>query len=242
MRLDAKMLDAKRLDAKSAEGLTGMTGDGMAKDQFVKDQLVPDQPKGAEEEAIASPGQPRLFRISPLIRITLLSLYVALTLPLPFLARVTAASVSPALLGLALAVGGVILFGALSERVILNDGGIQVTYPAWARLIWRRGWSLAWSEIHSLKPRSTGQGGLVYYFLTQAGDQAYLLPMRVAGFGALVAEVQARTEIDTRDVKPLAQPWMYLILLGFTLLLLLIDAWVLALVFSGKLPVEFAAV
>lgn len=184
----------------------------------------------------------QVFRISPLICLTLLSLYVALTLPLPFLARVTAAPISPALLGVALVLGGVILLGALSEQVILDERGIQVAYPAWARLIWRRGWSLAWSEIHSLKPRSTGQGGLVYYFLTQAGDQAYLLPMRVAGFGALVAEVQARTEIDTRDVKPLAQPWMYLILLGLTLLLLLIDASVLALVFSGQLPVEFAAV
>lgn len=178
-----------------------------------------------------------IFRISSLIRITLMSLYAALTLPLPFLANVTQASVSPALLSVGLVVGAVILWGALSERVVLDATGIEVTYPAWAKLIWRRGWSLAWSEVKSLKPRSTGQGGLVYYFLTEAGDQAYLLPMRVAGFGALVREVQAQTDIDTTDVKPLAQPWMYLILLGFTLLLLLIDGWVLATVFSGQLPV-----
>ncbi|PSB60580.1 hypothetical protein C7B79_25230 [Chroococcidiopsis cubana CCALA 043] len=36
-----------------------------------------------------------LFRLSPLIRITLLSLYIALTIPLPFLAKVTAAPVPP---------------------------------------------------------------------------------------------------------------------------------------------------
>ncbi len=180
---------------------------------------------------------PKIFRISPLIRITLLSLYGALTLPLPFLAEVTQASVSPALLSAGLVIGTVILYGALSERVILDETGIEVTYPAWAKLIWRRGWSLPWAEVKSLKPRSTGQGGLVYYFLTEAGDQAYLLPMRVAGFGALVREVQAKTDIDTTDVKPLAQPWMYMILLGFTLLLLLIDSWGLAMVFSGQLPV-----
>ena len=61
-------------------------------------------------------------------------------------------------------------------------------------------------------------------FLSKEG-KAYLLPMRVAGFAKLVREVQAKTGIDTTDVKPLAQPWMYLILLGFTLLLLLVDAW-----------------
>ncbi|HTL88131.1 MAG TPA: hypothetical protein VL134_01935, partial [Leptolyngbya sp.] len=75
-----------------------------------------------------------------------------------------------------------------------------------------------------LKPRSTGQGGLVYYFLNQSGE-GFLLPMRVVGFARLVNRVQAETGIDTTDVKPLSQPWMYLILLGFTMLLLLIDAW-----------------
>lgn len=184
--------------------------------------------------------QPRTFRISPLIRITLLLLYVALTLPLPVLAQVTEAPISPPWLAGGLVVGGIILLGALSEQVVLDETGIAVTYPHWARLIWRRGWQLNWAEIHSLRPRSTGQGGLVYYFVTAAKDRAYLLPMRVAGFAALVRQVQARTGIDTRDVRPLAQPWMYLILLGLTLLLLLVDGWVLAMAGSGGFPASMA--
>jgi hypothetical protein len=47
----------------------------------------------------------------------------------------------------------------------------------------------------------------------------------VVGFARLVKLVEAHTGIDTTDVRPLAQPWMYLILLGFTLLLLLVDGW-----------------
>ena len=164
------------------------------------------------------------FRLSPLIRITLLSLYVALTVPLPFLAKVTAAPISPAFLWAGIGVGAIALYAALSERVILDDREIKVTYPGWVPRFFRKGWSLLWSEVQALKPRTTGQGGLVYYFLSKEG-KAYLLPMRVAGFAKLVREVQAKTGIDTTDVKPLAQPWMYLILLGFTLLLLLVDAW-----------------
>jgi hypothetical protein len=49
--------------------------------------------------------------------------------------------------------------------------------------------------------------------------------MRVAGFAQLVRQIQSKTGIDTTDVYPLAQPWMYLTLLIFTLLLLLVDAW-----------------
>jgi len=40
--------------------------------------------------------------------------------------------------------------------------------------------------------------------------------------------VQAKTGIDMSDVRPLSQPWMYLFLLGLTLLLLLMDAWTIA--------------
>ncbi|MBD6617544.1 hypothetical protein FNW02_17350 [Komarekiella sp. 'clone 1'] len=168
-----------------------------------------------------------IFRLSPLIRITLLSLYIALTVPLPFLSQVTAAPVSPALLWAGISVGLIALYAVLTEQVIVDDQGIQVTYPAWVPRFFRKGWILPWSQVKELKPRTTGQGGLVYYFLSQE-EKAYLLPMRVAGFARLVQIVQAKTGIDTTDVRPLAQPWMYLILLGFTLLLLLVDGWAIA--------------
>lgn len=175
-------------------------------------------------DSATSPTENRIYRLSPLIRLTLLTFYTALTLPLPFLAEVTAAPVPPVVLGIGLGVGALALYGALSEQVILDGQGIRVTYPGWVRWIWRKGWSLNWDDIQALKPRSTGQGGIVYYFLSQSGT-GYLLPMRVAGFADLVQRVQAKTGIDTQDVRPLAQPWMYLFLLTLTVLLLAVDAW-----------------
>ncbi|WP_353931375.1 hypothetical protein WJM97_01880 [Okeanomitos corallinicola TIOX110] len=165
-----------------------------------------------------------IFRLSPVIRITLLTLYISLTIPLPFLAEVTQAPTPPTLLWIGIAIGFVGLYAVLTERVIINDQEIKVTYPVWVPRFFRKGWSLSWSDVKSLKPRTTGQGGLVYYFLSQDG-KAYLLPMRVAGFNRLVNFVQAKTGIDTTDVRPLAQPWMYVILFFCTLLLLLVDAW-----------------
>lgn len=165
-----------------------------------------------------------IFNLSPLIRLTLLALYIALTVPLPFLSQVAGPTIPPQLLWAGIGLGAGALYAALSEQVVVDNEGIQVTYPSWVPRLFRRGWSLPWTEIKALKPRSTGQGGLVYYFVSQSG-QAYLLPMRVAGFARLVRLVQAKTGIDTTDVRPLSQPWMYLILLGFTLLLLAIDSW-----------------
>lgn len=184
--------------------------------------LSADAATPASETTVSS--ERRVFRLSPLIRLTLLAFYVALTLPLPFLAEVTAAPIPPLVLTVGLVIGAVALYGALSEQVVVDQQGIEVTYPGWVRRVWRKGWSLPWTEIQALKPRSTGQGGIVYYFLNQSGA-AYLLPMRVAGFAELVRRVQAETGIDTQDVRPLAQPWMYLFLLLLTVMLLLIDVW-----------------
>ncbi|MGB7251357.1 MAG: hypothetical protein WBC73_20655 [Phormidesmis sp.] len=168
------------------------------------------------------------FKVSPLIQLTLLSFYVALVIPLPFLAAVTHAPIPPALLWVGLAVGAIALYGGLSDHVRVDTAGIALTYPRWVRAFGRKGWSLRWDEITALRPRSTGQGGIVYYLLNQSQDRAYLLPVRVVGFARLVRYIAAKTDIDTRDVKPLAQPWMYLILLGLTVLLLLVDIWVIA--------------
>ncbi len=170
--------------------------------------------------------EPALFKVSPLIRVTLLSLYAALTVPLPFLPQLAGPTVPPIVLWVGIGLGAIALYGALSERVVLDETGIQVIYPAWMSRIFRKGWSLPWSDVQALKPRSTGQCGLVYYFLSRSGE-AFLLPMRVAGFAQLVRLVEAKTGIDTTDVRPLSQPWMYLILLGFTLLLLLVDSWII---------------
>lgn len=167
------------------------------------------------------------FYISPLIRITLILFYLALTLPLPFLAQVSSTPIPPLLLWMGIGLGAIALYGALSERVIVEEEKIQVAYPGWVPSFFRKGWSLPWQDVKDLKMRTTGQGGIVYYFLSQSSDKAYLLPMRVVGFARLVKLVEKFTGIDTTDVRPLSQPWMYLILLGFSMLLLLTDGWVI---------------
>jgi hypothetical protein len=168
------------------------------------------------------------FKISPLIQLTLTALYVALVIPLPFLAEATAAPVSPALLWVGFVIGGAALYSGLSERVTVDTEGIAVSYPHWVKALGRKGWALRWDDITALKPRSTGQGGIVYYFLNQQQDRAYLLPMRVVGFARLMRYVQANTQLDTRSVKLLPQPWMYVTLLAITALLLLVDIWAIA--------------
>jgi hypothetical protein len=163
------------------------------------------------------------FYISPIIRGTLSLFYIALLLPLPFLAQMTGGA-SPAWMSVGMILGMIALQGSLSQRVTLDDRAIRVEYPRWFPVFLVKSWSLPWSDITALKMRSTGQGGLVYYLLNKS-QEGYLLPMRIAGFARLVTIVQEKTAIDTSDVRPLSQPWMYIFLLIVTCFLLLIDIW-----------------
>lgn len=167
-----------------------------------------------------------ILRISPLIGLAVLGLYLVLMLPLPFLAVVSPSPVPPFVLVLVVCLGGVILATPLTQQVRLDSVGMQIFYPAWVPRFWLRGWQLNWPEVQQLKARSTGQGGLVYYLVCQDG-QAYLLPTRVAGFAAMVCYIQTQTGIETGSVRPLAQPWMYTAMLLFTVLMGLVDVWVI---------------
>lgn len=178
------------------------------------------------EKVVSAHGStaPEIFPLSPLIKIVLVNLYLALTTPLPVLALVTGQGSNVAGgLAIALGIGLLALIGALSEQVVVSDRQIQVRYPGWVPRFFRSGWQLSWSDISELKCRSTGQGGLVYYFITPQRDRAYLLPMRVAGFNRLTQLVSTYTGIDTRSVIPLSQPWMYFLLFGFTIILWAIE-------------------
>jgi hypothetical protein len=164
------------------------------------------------------------FHISPLIRITLSLLYISLLIPLPFLATFTHAEVSAGLLWMGIGLGFVALQGGLSQRVVVDNRSIQVNYPIWVPKFFTKSWALDWSNVKELKMRTTGQGGLVYYLINH-NHEGFLLPMRVAGFNRLVQLVQQYTDIDTTDVYPLSQPWMYFALLILTGFLLLTDTW-----------------
>lgn len=145
--------------------------------------------------------------MAPLIRLTLIALYLALVLPLPALAP--EAMAGPLLL--ALVVGLVLVLALTSEQVRLDGDTISVGYPAWSRWLLRRGWSLRFDQVTGLTPVATSQGGRVFYVRAGAG-RAFLLPQRIEGFDDFLAHFTAATGLDTAAVGRITPPWTYQLL------------------------------
>ena len=154
--------------------------------------------------------------MAPLIRFTLIGLYLALVLPLPLLAP----SGLAVILLIALALGMVVVLALTSEIVQLDTEVISVGYPTWCRWLLRRGWSLRLDHVGGLTPVGTSQGGRVFYVRQQGGGQAFLLPQRIARFDDFLMRLAAATGIDTSSVERLTPAWTYQLLAVLSLLML----------------------
>ena len=164
------------------------------------------------------------YPMAPLIRLTLIGLYLALVLPLPVLAPPT---LRWAMLG-AVPMGLILVVAATSEMVEIDSHGIRVGHPPWCRWLLRRGWTLAWDQVVGLTPVATSQGGRVYYVRGRSSDpdqagqpgepaerkaiQAYLLPQRVARFEEFLVLFSRSSGIDTSEVIRITPPWTYRLL------------------------------
>ncbi|MBM5793966.1 MAG: hypothetical protein FJ057_08555 [Cyanobacteria bacterium K_DeepCast_0m_m1_088] len=162
--------------------------------------------------------------MAPLIRFTLISLYLALVLPLPALAPEGA--VAPLLLALIL---GLLLVCALtSEQVCLDAEGISVGFPTWCSWLLRRGWTLRFDQIGGLTPVGTSQGGRVFYVRQRGGGPAYLLPQRIARLDDFLQRLGSAAGLDLTGVDRLTPPWTYQLLAGLSALMLAGElGWVL---------------
>ncbi|MEO1002862.1 MAG: hypothetical protein AAFX65_07110 [Cyanobacteria bacterium J06638_7] len=161
-----------------------------------------------------SPAGGSSHPMAPLIRFTLIGLYLALVLPLPWQAS---AALGPLLWG-AVAVGLVLVVALTSERVEIDARGIRVGHPAWCAWWLRRGWQISWPAVTAITPVSTSQGGRVYYL--RSGDGAFLLPQRVARFEAFLAGVAAHSDLDTSGIGRISPPWTYRLLAVLSALML----------------------
>ncbi|MCP9927652.1 hypothetical protein [Cyanobium sp. CH-040] len=152
--------------------------------------------------------------MAPLIRLTLLALYLALVLPLPWQAP---AALQPALWA-AVVLGLGLVLALTSERVEVDADGIRVGHPAWCAWWLRRGWQLPWQAITAITPVTTSQGGRVFYL--RSGDGSFLLPQRVARFEAFLERLSRETGLDTSGIGRISPPWTYRLLATLSALML----------------------
>ena len=141
------------------------------------------------------------------VKSSLISLYLALTAPIPFISldKFKIPSVILFVLGLYL------IISITSDYVETSNNKISYKSSFIAKFLGKKNWEISWKDIKLIKSLPTSQGSKVYYFYTVQGDN-FLLPQRIENFEKFLFIVSENTGIDISDISYISPLWTYKLL------------------------------
>ena len=147
------------------------------------------------------------FKTLLFVKSSLISLYLALTIPIPFIAidKLKIPSVSIFVLGLYL------IINITSDYVETCQNKISYKTSFISKALGKKNWEIYWKDIKSIKSQPTSQGSKVYYFNTYKGDN-FLVPQRVENFERFLTIVSQNTGINTKKISYISPLWTYKLL------------------------------
>ena len=147
------------------------------------------------------------FKTLFFVKSSLISLYLALTIPLPFISieKLKIPSIIIFALGLYL------IINITSDYVETCSNKISYKSSFISKFLGKKTWEIYWKDIKLIKSLPTSQGGKVYYFNTDKGDN-FLIPQRIEDFEKFLIIVSNKTGIATNDVSYISPLWTYKLL------------------------------
>ena len=141
------------------------------------------------------------------VKSSLISLYLALTIPIPFISldKFKIPSIILFVLGLYL------IINITSDYVETSNKKISYKSSFIAEFLGKKTWEISWKDIKLIKSLPTSQGSKVYYFNTVQGDN-FLVPQRLENFEKFLFIVSENTGIDISDISYISPLWTYKLL------------------------------
>ena len=147
------------------------------------------------------------FKTLFFVKSSLISLYLALTIPLPFLSidELKIFSIVTFVSGLYL------IINITSDYLEICNNKISYKTSFISKVLGRKNWEIFWKDINQIKSLPTSQGSKVYYFNTNKGDN-FLVPQRVENFERFLLILSKNTGIDTSEMSYISPLWTYKLL------------------------------
>ncbi|ABO17844.1 hypothetical protein [Prochlorococcus marinus] len=147
------------------------------------------------------------FKTLFFVKSSLISLYLALTIPLPFISieKLKIPSIIIFALGLYL------IINITSDYVETCSNKISYKSSFISKFLGKKNWEISWKDIKLIKSLPTSQSSKVYYFNTHQGEN-YLVPQRVEKFEKFLLIVSSNTGIDINEISYISPLWTYKLL------------------------------
>ena len=147
------------------------------------------------------------FKTLFFVKSSLISLYLALTIPIPFVSidRLKIPSIILFFIGLYL------IINITNDYVETCNKKISYKTSFISKALGKKSWEIYWKDIKLIKSLPTSQGSKVYYFNTHQ-DENFLVPQRVENFEKFIFIVSRNTGIDINEISYISPLWTYKLL------------------------------
>ena len=149
------------------------------------------------------------------VKSSLISLYIALTFPIPFIS-----SDQLQLLAIFLFILGLFLIiNITSDYVETCEKKISYKTSFISRAFGKKNWEISWEEIKFIKSLPTSQGSKVFYFIDAKG-RTFLMPQRIENFDIFLDKIEKKTNISTEKISYISPLWTYKLLTWLSVLMI----------------------
>jgi len=149
------------------------------------------------------------------VKSSLIFLYIALTVPIPYISseKLKIPSLICFFLGL------VLIVNITSDYVETCEEKISYKTSFIARAFGKKNWDIIWEEIKSIKALPTSQGSKVFYFIDKKGKNL-LIPQRIENFDIFLDKIEKKTNISTEKISYISPLWTYKLLTWLSVLMI----------------------
>ena len=149
------------------------------------------------------------------VKSSLISLYIALTVPIPFISsqQLKIPSLFFFILGLFL------IINITSDYVETCEKKISYKTSFLSRAFGKKSWEIPWEDIKSIKSLPTSQGSRVFYFIDQKGKNT-LVPQRIENFDSFLDKIERKTNISSEGISYISPLWTYKLLTLISVLMI----------------------
>ena len=156
------------------------------------------------------------FKTLFFVKSSLISLYLALTIPIPFISIDEFKIFST----IAFVFGLYLIINITSDYVETCNNKISYKTSFISNILGKRNWEISWKDIKLIKSLPTSQGSKVYYFNTFQGDN-FLVPQRLEKFEKFLLIFSSNTGIDINEISYISPLWTYKLLTLLSVLMII---------------------
>ena len=155
------------------------------------------------------------FKTLFFVKSSLVALYFALTIPIPFIAseNLKIPSIITFVFGLFL------IFNITNDYVNTCDKKISYQTSFISKIFGKENWEIFWKDIKLIKSLPTSQGSKVHYFITNK-NESFLVPQRIENLERFVSIVENKTKLNLKKISFISPLWTYKLLTYLSVLMI----------------------